>query len=295
MNTPRIGIVGIPDGWSTLELARAVEAKTVRAVVIDMRRVALDFARGTMRHGDVDLRDFDALIVKKIAADYSPDALDRIEMLSWLEGKGVRIFSRPRSMFPLIDRLSGTVRLQLGGIPMPDTVITEDIDEAAAAVERLGRCIAKPLYTSKARGMTQLSPGPGLRDALTAYRAAGNPMMYLQRMIEIPGQDLGISFLGGEYVATYARVRSGTAWSTSTATGGKYAKATPSQDVIDLAHRAQALFDLAFTCVDVVETTEGPMVFEVSAFGGFRGLKDACDLDAASLYTDWVIQEVRRG
>jgi ribosomal protein S6--L-glutamate ligase len=155
MNTPRIGIVGIPDGWSTLELARAVEAKTGRADVIDMRKVALDFGAGTMRHGEVDLRAFDALIVKKIAADYSPDALDRIEMLGWLEGQGVRIFSRPSSMFPLIDRLSGTVRLQLGGIPMPETVITEDLDEAVAAVERMGRCIAKPLYTSTARRETR--------------------------------------------------------------------------------------------------------------------------------------------
>ena len=178
---------------------------------------------------------------------------------------------------------------------MPETVITEDLDEAVLAVERMGRCIAKPLYTSKARGMTQLEPGAKLREALTAYRAAGNPVLYLQKMIEIPGQDLGVSFLGGEYLATYARVRAGTGWSTSTAAGGKYARANPSQSVIDLAHRAQALFDLAFTCVDVVETADGPMVFEVSAFGGFRGLKEACDLDAADRYVSWVIEQVRHG
>ena len=56
-----------------------------------------------------------------------------------------------------------------------------------------------------------------------------------------------------------------------------------------MAHRAQALFDLDFTCVDVVETAEGPMVFEVSAFGGFRGLQEACGVDAAGAYADHVV------
>jgi tetrahydromethanopterin:alpha-L-glutamate ligase len=30
-------------------------------------------------------------------------------------------------------------------------------------------------------------------------------------------------------------------------------------------------------------------VFEVSAFGGFRGLLHACDVDAASRYVDYAI------
>jgi ribosomal protein S6--L-glutamate ligase len=63
----------------------------------------------------------------------------------------------------------------------------------------------------------------------------------------------------------------------------------PEPEVIELAHRAQALFDLAFTCVDVVESARGPLVFEVSAFGGFRGLHEACGIDAAGLYAAWVI------
>ena len=52
-----------------------------------------------------------------------------------------------------IDRLACTVTLRLGEIPLPPTVITEDIDQAAAAVERFGTAVLKPLYTSKARGM----------------------------------------------------------------------------------------------------------------------------------------------
>ena len=182
---------------------------------------------------------------------------------------------------------------------MPPTTITESIDEALAAIRRYGAAVAKPLFTSKARGMkvirTRHEDGSeatpeALRAEVEAF-AASNPVMYLQQLIDIPGRDLGVVFLGGEYLATYARV-SGGSWSTSTSKGGKYEAHHPSDEIIALAHRAQALFDLDFTCVDVVETADGPRVFEVSAFGGFRGLLHACEVDAAARYVDYALTQI---
>ena len=289
--SPKIAVVGIPGAWSTTQLLDAVEARTGFRRLVDMSKVRIDMNERRVFDAEGTISHLDAVIVKKIAPVYSPDALDRIEMLRFLDGVGVRVFSKPSSMFPLIDRLSGTVKLQLGGIPMPATTITESIQEAAAAVEKYGRAIAKPLYTSKARGMEVLEPGPELRDKLAAFHES-NPVMYLQEMVDIPGRDLGIAFLGGKYLATYARVSSGKDWNTTTRSGGRYEKHEPPSSVIELAERAQAFFDLDFTCVDVVETAQGPKVFEVSAFGGFRGLEDACKLDAAGMYADHVIRSL---
>jgi ribosomal protein S6--L-glutamate ligase len=44
--------------------------------------------------------------------------------------------------------------------------------------------------------------------------------------------------------------------------------------------------------VDVAETADGPVVFEVSAFGGFRGLKEGCAIDAAQRFVDYVIERL---
>ncbi|PRQ05757.1 Alpha-aminoadipate--LysW ligase LysX [Enhygromyxa salina] len=300
----RIGVVGVEDGWSTQQLLDALEARTGYRRLIEMQDVTLDLERGRLIHQGFDLGELDAVIVKKIARTYSPAALDRVEMLRVLAGAGVRVFSRPGSIMTLIDRLSCTVKLRLGQIPMPATVITESVDAAMAAIARYGAVVAKPLYTSKARGMLVLrAPGSEagseaeadateLRAQVEAFRAA-NPVMYLQQLIDMPGRDLGVVFLGGEYLATYARV-SGGSWTTSTSKGGKYQPHAPSDEVIALAHRAQALFDLDFTCVDVVETDDGPKVFEVSAFGGFRGLLHACDIDAAARYVDYALAELER-
>lgn len=292
----KIGVVGIPKGWSTLRLLDALEQKTGYRLCIDMAEVRLDLDTGKVFCQGTDLTSLDAIIVKKIAPTYSPDALDRMDILRFIHQKGVPVFSNPDSMFRLIDRLSGTAVLRLGGIPMPPTVVTEDIEEAAEAVGRFGKAVFKPLYSSKARGMTVIEDTPDSREEIADYKAAGNQVMYIQKMVSHAGghKDLGVSFLGGQYLATYARQGSGTSWDTTTRTGGRYVPHTPSVEIIELAHKAQALFPgMAFTCVDVVETPDGAAIYEVSAFGGFRGLLDACGLDAAGAYADYVLEKIR--
>jgi ribosomal protein S6--L-glutamate ligase len=293
---PTIGVVGIPHGWSTLRLLDALEERTGHRLCIDMAEVRLDLDTGKVFYRETDLTTLDAVIVKKIAPTYSPDALDRMEILRFLNARGVPVFSNPDSMFRLIDRLSGTAVLRLGGIPMPPTVVTEDIGEAAATVARFGKAVFKPLYSSKARGMTVIEDGAQALEEIAGYKAAGNQVMYIQKMVSHAGghHDLGVSFLGGTYLATYARQGSGASWDTTTRTGGRYVPHAPSDDIIALAHKAQSLFPgMAFTCVDVVETPEGAAIYEVSAFGGFRGLLDACGLDAAGAYADYVLEQLR--
>lgn len=292
----KIGVVGIPGGWSTLRLLDALETRTGYRLCIDMAAVRLDLETGHAFYKDTDLTGLDALIVKKIAPSYTPDALDRMEILRFLQAGGLPVFSNPDSMFRLIDRLSGTAVLRRGGIPMPPTEITEDVTAAAAAVARFGRAVFKPLYSSKARGMTVIEDGPEIHEEIADYQAAGNRVMYIQQMVSHVGGrlDLGVSFLGGEYLATYARQGSGNAWDTTTRSGGRYVPHSPSTDIIDLAYKAQSLFPgMAFTCVDVVETPAGAAIYEVSAFGGFRGLLEACGVDAAAGYADYVLEQIR--
>uniref|UniRef100_A0A7C4EL59 GAK system ATP-grasp enzyme n=1 Tax=Fundidesulfovibrio putealis TaxID=270496 RepID=A0A7C4EL59_9BACT len=286
----KIGVVGISDGWSSEVLADACRKLTGFRLLLDMDKAVLDLERGTVFCDGHDLGSLDALIVKKIAPSYSPDVLDRLEMLRFLELKGLPIFSRPSSILRLIDRLSCTVALSAAGLPMPPTVATENVDEALDAVERFGRAVFKPLYSTKARGMEVIAAGPDARSRIEAFKAAGNRVMYLQKMLPPLEKDLGVTFLGGEYLATYARKSGGSSWNTTTSGGGRYVPFEPPAEIVSLAEKAQALFDMAFTCVDIAETAEGPIVFEVSAFGGFRGLLDACGVDAAEAYVRHVLE-----
>lgn len=287
----KIGVVGTIGGWSSEKLADTVGSKTGHRLLIDMKKVSLDLSTGDVLYQGHRLNDLDALIIKKIGSRYSSDLLDRLEILRYLFDRGSKIFSNPLSILRVIDRLSCTVTLRAHDIPMPPTVITEDTDAALDALTVYGEAVFKPLYSSKAKGMTVIQKGPDAREKIRAFHAE-NPMMYIQKKIDLPGKDLGIVFLGGRYLTTYARCADESSWNTTTRSGGTYASHDPEESVIELARRAQEPFGLDFTCVDVAETQNGPVVFEVSAFGGFKGIEKARGLDAAAMYADYVLNKV---
>jgi ribosomal protein S6--L-glutamate ligase len=287
----KIGVVGTCGGWSSEKLADTVAAKTGYRLLVDMERVAVDLTTGSATFEDTVLNDLDAMIIKKIGAWYSPDLLDRLELLRYLHERGLKFFSPPLSILRVLDRLSCTVTLRTNEIPMPPTTVTEDVGAALKALDRYGEAVFKPLYSTKARGMQVIRAGADAEAQIEAFKGE-NPIMYLQQKIDLPGKDLGIVFMGGEYLTTYARCADKSAWNTTTHSGGKYAPHDPEPAVIELARRAQAPFNLDFTCVDVAETDGGPIVFEVSAFGGFKGIETARGIDAAARYSDYVIKMI---
>jgi ribosomal protein S6--L-glutamate ligase len=289
----KIGVVGTPGGWSSENLADSVAERTGYRLLVEMNKVRLDVNEGVAWFGGINLMSLDALIVKKIGSRYSADLMDRLEILRLLHGQGLPIFSPPLSMLRVMDRLSCTISLRLADIPMPPTTITEDIDEALRALAAYGTAVFKPMYTSKARGMAVITHGPDAREQVAAYRQE-NKVLYIQKIEKHDGCDLGVAFLGGEYLTTYARCNRGDSWNTTTASGGKYECFEPSRETIEVARRAQAPFDLTFTCVDIIESARGPLVLEVSAFGGFRGIRETSGLDAAGLYADHVVKQITK-
>jgi ribosomal protein S6--L-glutamate ligase len=288
----KIGVVGVPGSWSSEQLADKVAEKTGFRCLIDMGKVHFDILNGQVMFKDINLMEFDALIIKKIGRRYGPKLFDRLSILDYLYRNKIKIFSKPSSIRRIINRLSCTLELEARNLPIVDTIICNEINDAVKAVQKFQKAVFKPIYTSKARGMIVVEDNAHVADQIRAYKDAGNSTMYIQKFINIPGKDLGLSFLGGKYLGTYARVANKNSWNTSTESGGKYSAYTPSKDVIKIAKKAQKDLDLAFTCVDIVETEEGPKIFEVSAFGGFKGLEKACGLDVADLYTDFVLEKI---
>ncbi|WFE67843.1 GAK system ATP-grasp enzyme [Thiomicrospira sp. R3] len=294
MTDLKIGVVGIEGKWSTEVLAEAIEQRTGFRLVIDIEQVVANLADKKVLYKGFNLCELDAIIIKKISQTYSPAILDRLEILRFVESCQCQIFSPPESIIRLVDRMACTVSLAQADIPMPPTIITEDINAALNAVHQFDEAILKPLFSTKATGMELIKAKQGdkkLLSQLSTYHQK-HGFYYIQKKLTLPGHDLGLMFLGGQYQGAYARVSSSTSWNTTIANGGKYAAAYPSDDIIAMAAKAQALFKLDFTTVDIAETEQGPVCFEVSAFGGFKGAKEGLGINIAEKYADYVIAKI---
>lgn len=294
INNLRIGVVGVPGKWSTECLADALAAQTGFRQVIDIDHVTLDLANRALWYEGSNLCELDALAIKKISSQYSAQTLERLDLLRVTEAAGVRCFSDVGRVHRLVDRLSCTIALRNADIPMPETTVTETLDAAVKAVDLYGEAILKPLFSTKARGMVPVSAKTSrreLRKQLEEFQRH-NPIMYIQKQYDLSGHDYGIVFVGNEYLCAYKRVGSKGSWNTTIHSGGKYASHIPDTATLALARRAHAIFKLDYTTVDIAMTEIGPVVFEVSAFGGFRGVKEGAGLDAAALYSDYIIRQL---
>lgn len=290
---------GEEGGWSSARLRDAFAARGCDVFFFEPGDCSLRMDGGApprVLHRGIPFPRIDLVAVKKIGDVTERATRGRLEILFALEGAGVPVRSRPASIARAIDRVRMTRTLAEHGIPAPRTLVTDDVDLALDFLDDCGACIHKPPYTSKGRGMKKLlaSDREGARALLSAWKARADDPIYLQAFVEREGDgDLGIALLEGEVLGAYRRVAPEGSWLTTIAEGGHYAPAAATPDLTDLARRAAAPFDLTFTGVDIVETRDGPLVYEVSAFGGFRGLWETARLDAAAILADRLLSDLQ--
>lgn len=294
-----IGVCGEEGGWSSKKLVEAFSARGAAVTFFEPRACTIELpGRGLpiVRYRGKELPDFDAVVVKKIGDVTHRATRGNLEILFALEARGMKVRSRPESIANAIDRVRMSRMLAEEGVPVPRTLVTMSIDEALAFVQEVGDAVYKPAFTSKGRGMFRLAGSDlsAARSVLEQRARLADEPIYVQRFVERPpeGYDLGVAILDRQVIGAYKRIAPKGAWLTTIAQGGVYGSASPPQEVLDLALAAARPFHLTFTSVDVVETKEGPLVYEVSAFGGFRGLWETAQVDAAGLYADHVLWEL---
>lgn len=284
-----IGIIGLRGSWSSESLSQHLKNKGAGGDILELDEIHSDLTE--LKTGVFS--KYDGIIIKKMGGQYSPHLLDELDHLSYYESQGLRFFSSPKNLRNMMSRLGCTLRLRQNNIPMPPTFITENTQEAAAWIRSVGQAVFKPLYSTKARGMEILSTDDDLEQKLSVIQDSGQKIIYLQKVMNLSDRDYGLVFLENEFLGAYARVGDGSSWNTTTLSGGKYQKYDPPQEIIELAQKAQQPFGLTFTSVDVAITDEGPIVFEVSAFGGYRGLFESSGIDASDLLTDKVMAQLK--
>jgi ribosomal protein S6--L-glutamate ligase len=285
--TLHVAVAGIPGAWSSERMCEALRSAGVESFVFSLGEALHNLNSGAVTLNGASLSGLDGIVVKKFAAQDDPALRVRIHILQALEDQGLRIFSRASVIDKVMDRYSMNMGLLKAGLPLPVTYSFESQDGFRRAVAALGKTVVKPVYTSKGRGMFVAEAGS---DAGLWQEDAGRGLV--QEFVRSPGRDIGACVLGGRYLGAFYRVAAEGEWMTTTAAGGRYAPCELSQAGIDLAERAAAAFGLDYTIADLVETADGFRIYEVSAFGGFRGLWVSSGFDVATAYAQYIKTEV---
>jgi len=295
----RAVILSARTGWHTDELCRALAEREHIGVVLpyeglvaSLGRVGAGLPGPEQRRGqthpapglssaDVPIFEADVVLARIIPGGSLEQIIYRVDALHWIEDRGIPVVNTPRAIERSVDKFYTTALLREAGLPTPETIVCEGVDQAMAAVRAMGDVVIKPIFGSLGHGMVRVSdPDVAFRvvRALDQTRA----VFYVQRAIEHDGRDIRAFVVGGRVIGAIERCAPEGDWRTNVARGGSARPFELSSEWERLAVRAAAAVGADYAGVDLLPSRDGEVfVLEVNGIPGWEGLQSATGVDVA--------------
>lgn len=205
----------------------------------------------------------------------------RIGLLEALE-QHVPLINKPDAIMVARDKWRSLVELLKHGLPVPETIITENPFSAKRFVEKHGKAVFKPLMGSLGLGST-LVADPDIAFHITRTMFNLNLPSYYQVYIEKPGYDFRVFVVGDQVIG--AMKRYGISWKTNISQGARGEKISEKDypEVYHLGLKAAKALGLDYAGIDIVYDSfnDKYYIIEVNAFPQWKGLKAATGVDPA--------------
>ena len=239
-----------------------------------------------------DLSKLDILIVLDLGANDIGTFFNRVGLLSALTEMGVNVINSVSSILLMRNKAETMRRLVSAGLPVPRTLITESIDDAADFVRDHFPCVLKPITGFGGLGVQLIEREFDL-DHIYDYlkfhsQLFGKGAFLLQEYVESPGYDIRALVLDDEIIATMQRV-GGEGITTNIHSGGIPRQNTV--DVTDLSLRAAKSVKGRLVGVDIIPDVDGELwLLEANATPGWTGLQQVTDFDISDRIANHLAQ-----
>lgn len=223
---------------------------------------------------------FDAGILRNIGVvkDYEQFG-HRIWSVRALELEGTRVMNKIGSWVPASDKFATLVTLAKAGLPVPDTISSEDFFLGYEAAKRFRSAVIKPLRSGLGLGIFKLDDPDAAMHVFNAFTSLNKPI-YVQEFLEKKNNgDYRVVVIGNEAVG--AEFRRGRTWKTNIAQGGIPSRARLTEEMAELAIRATRAMKLDFAGIDIAETKDGYFILETNPSMAWTGFKEVTGIDPA--------------
>lgn len=181
------------------------------------------------------------------------------------------------------DKLNCLQVLSSNNILVPRTIFTTQPDHAREAIELVGGVpvVLKLMNSSQGLGVMLADTIQMARSVLDTFYSLGQAILIQQYIPEAKGQDIRAFVVGDKVVAAMRRIAGPGEFRSNLHRGGR-------SEALDLdavhsstAIRAARVMGLNVAGVDMLESSNGPMVLEVNASPGLEGIEAASGVDIA--------------
>src|SRR5262245_12382718 len=291
-------------GWHADELCRALAERghTGRVLPYEGLIARLD-AASSLSNGQAAILEADAVLARFIPGGSLDQIIYRMDALHWIEEHGVPVMNSPRAIERSVDKFYTDARLRQAGLPTPDTLVCERIDDAMPSIRAMlartpsdgseRAIVIKPIFGSMGRGIVRVNdPDVAFRvlQSLDRIRA----VFYIQRAIDSGGRDVRVFVVGGRVIGAIERRAHHGDWRTNVSRGAVARSFELPPAWVALALRAAAAVGADYAGVDLLPSKDGGVfVLEVNGIPGWQGLQQATGIDVAGTVVDHLLDRVR--
>ncbi len=253
------------------------------SAVISADRIAVETKSGPV--------DVDGMFVRGLGLLIDVDSLlRRITLLRMLAESTVTI-NHVDALIRTRNKFETVYLLAKSGIPVPTTVVTEDIVYAYNATQALGRAVVKPIQGSRGYG-SFLVDDPDLAFNIYRYLLTLRKPLYLQEYVEKPNRDIRVVVVGGEPIGCMYRVAE-RGWKTNVAQGSRGEPCRVDEELAEMSVKATEILGLTYSGVDIGEGKEGYVVFEVNGSPDWREFKRTTGVNPAHYLVNVMVSMLR--
>ena len=279
-------------GWHTDELVRAVSARGLVPLLLPWEgNVGRMGREAGVRNDGRPLATARAVLPRILPRGTLEQLIYRVDTLHRLAEDGVRVMNTARAIERTVDKAWTSAILERAGLPTPETVACERVEDAFAAFHAMGDVVVKPLFGSMGLGMSRVSDEDMAWRVFRAIEAIRG-VFYVQRFIPHGGRDLRAFVVGDRVLGAIERRADG--WRTNVSRGGRATAITLPPAWADLALRAAQAVGAEYAGVDLLPADDGTVyVLEVNGIPGWEGLQGATGIDVAGAVVDQLLQAHR--
>ena len=241
-----------------------------------------------MTYDGQDLTELDVMFILDLGASDIGTFFNRVGLLSAFTELGVNVINSVSSILLMRNKAETMRKLISARLPVPRSLITESIEDAAEFVRQNFPCVLKPITGFGGYGV-QLIHREFDRDHVYDYlkfhsQLFGKGAFILQEFVESPGYDIRALVVDGKVISSMKRVGG------EGITNNIHSGAVPQKndiDVTDLALRAAESVKGNIVGVDIIPDMKGNLwVLEANATPGWTGLQQVTDFDISAYIAD---------
>lgn len=282
--------------YSTRRLMEAALTRGHDVRVLDHVRCFMDITseKPSVHHREeeFDRDDFDAVIprIGSSVSFYGCAVVRQFEMM------GVYCVNESVAITRARDKLRSLQLLSRKGIGIPATSFANSPDDVGGLIREVGGAplVIKLLEGTQGIGVVLAETLKAAESVIQAFMGMNTNILVQEFIKEAGGSDIRCFVVGNKVIAAMKRQATEGEFRSNLHRGGtaSVVKLTPKERAT--AIRAAKVMGLNVAGVDLLRSDRGPLVMEVNASPGIRGIEEATGIDVAGLILEFVENNAKR-